>query len=775
MQNNYRATLWFALLLIVGLLFYGQLKQGFKVETNILKLLPQTEVDPFAEEAFTRFSDNNFKQLIIAVSASDKNGALDGAQRLSQQLSATKLIESFQSQLTQTEQRAIAELYFNHRFYLLSDKDRRLMHEEGRDPFIDDTLQLIYSPLSGRLVSLIPSDPYLLSYRYIQNINALNNKRNQAAELVDEFMVFNQNGRFTALLSARISSSPFDTDTQNELKGVIEKFERQNNELSILRTGALFYAQHAAASAKQEISTIGLGSLIAVIVLLLVAFRSSVPLLLTLSSLATGIFIALTVVHLTFSSIHILTLVFGSSLVGVAVDYSFHYFATANIHQRPLKHILIAITMGLISSVIGYVALFTAPFPGLRQMALFCAVGLAGAFFTVVLLFDRIPYKVNTPNWILNCFKLQFQMSRYVARPTFIILLLAAPIVAVFILSNTDENNDNIRQLQSIPDELYQQELQIKALVNAPATNQFFVVRADNPPELLRLLDQINPSLEQLVTNNAMGSYQHLAQFVPALKQQHNNYNLIGQYFLQDNQRELVELGLLQPDQVDELKQQYNNQEPLQLTDWLKSPLGQRFNYLWLGQVSQQYAAIITLNNIQDIPSLEAAASKHENLYFINKVDKISTMFANYRELALMMLILAIGAVFIVLTLKYRALIAGYVLMGPLVAGSLAIIINILINNSFNLFSTLALFLVFGIGIDYGLFYAEAKKRSSYISLAIGLSAITTLLSFGLLSLSQTPAIHAFGLTMLTGILTVFLLSPILGHLIYRHKGLKYE
>lgn len=774
MSTNIRTFIWILLLAVTGWLFSSHLSTGFKIETNILKLLPKTEIDPFAEQAFTRFSDNNFKQIIVAVSAADKNRVTDGAKQLINQLKQTELIASFTSQLSKEEQEAVAKLYFEHRFHLLTDSDRLLMQEQGSQPFVDATLQLVYSPLSGQLIRLIPTDPYLLSYRYLQGLNA-NGGKQQRGQLDDGFILFQQGESHTALISARLNTSPFDTHTQNTIADLLHAFEKNHSELTLLKTGAVFYAQHAAASAKEEISTIGLGSLIAVIILLVIAFRSVTPLLLTLTSLGTGIFIAFTVVHCFFGSIHVLTLVFGSSLVGVAVDYAFHYFASANKHRRPLRHILIAISMGLVSSVIGYIALFTAPFPGLRQMALFCATGLAGAFLTVVLLFDRIPYKVATPGWLLYCFKSHLRVSRRAANNAFISILLLAPLVAAYLLINTEQDNDNIRQLQSIPPELYQQEQQIKTLVNAPATNQFFVVKAANKQQLLDKLQQLEPLLQQLVSSAVIDGYQHLAQFVPSEQQQRDDHQLIGQQLLADHFNQLLDLGLLQPPQLAELKQDYRQQAPLDIGKWLDSPLGQRFGYLWLGQIEQQQASIITLNNIHDLDALQQAAQKHDYLYFINKVEKISTLFANYRELALLMLLIAIGVIFILLTLKYRPLIAIYVLLGPIVAAACAVMVNVGINGSFNLFSTLALFLVFGIGIDYGLFYAEAKIRSSYINLAIGLSAITTLLSFGLLSLSATPAIHAFGLTMLTGILTVFLLSPILGHRIYSVKGLQHE
>ena len=79
----------------------------------------------------------------------------------------------------------------------------------------------------------------------------------------------------------------------------------------------------------------------------------------------------------------------------------FHYFASSNDHKKPLPHIITAITLGLISSIIGYLALYTAPFPGLKQIALFCCIGLLCAYLTVVLLFDSFSKTIKTPACIL--------------------------------------------------------------------------------------------------------------------------------------------------------------------------------------------------------------------------------------------------------------------------------------------------------------------------------------------------------------------------------------
>ncbi|GAA0208617.1 MMPL family transporter [Kangiella japonica] len=775
MSINLRFVFWILLLLSIGGGFYSQLQKGLSVETNILRLLPTTEVNPFAEEAFERFSEQNFKKVILTIEAPTVEEAIISSKSLSAQLLQSGLVSSIDTQLSQQDQEAIAQLYFKHRFHLLSDADRALFQQQGSEPFIDATLQLVYSPLSSQLISLLPKDPYLLSYRYLQDVTDVSNSPQR--QLVDDVIMYRHQGKIYSVVSATLQASPFDSQAQQQLTHQLDDFQQDSPNIKLLYTGAIFYAHHAAASAKSEISTIGLGSLIGVILLLVLAFKSIRPLVLTLTSLGTGVFLGFTVTHLAFGSIHVLTLVFGASLIGVAVDYSFHYFASANESRRPLKHILGAITLGLVSSVIGYAALFSTPFPGLQQMAVFCAAGLIGAFLTVTLLFDKVNVNVNSPKAITTTFTFLSRFSLTFRHPTFLLALTALPVIAVILLSEVEDDNDNIRQLQSIPPELYQQEQTIQKMVASPATNQFFVVQADTTDELLNQLGSLNADLNTLVDRNAIEGYKHIAQFVPSRQVQDKNYLLLSNYLDRQSLSPLIELGLLNRQQLLSLVDNYlsSNGNHLDLQDWLQSPLGQRFSYLWLGEIENQVAAIITLHNIHNLEPLETLADKHEKLYFINKVDKVSAMFTEYREKALFMLGLALVAIFLLLSLKYSALIAGLILLAPIAASSLAIIVNILVAGSFNLFSTLALFLVFGIGVDYGLFYSESKKRSPYIVLAIGLSAITTFLSFGLLSLSQTPAIHAFGLTMLTGILSVFLLSPIFGHHIYRAQGVLDE
>lgn len=76
-----------------------------------------------------------------------------------------------------------------------------------------------------------------------------------------------------------------------------------------------------------------------------------------------------------------------------------------------------------------------------------------------------------------------------------------------------------------------------------------------------------------------------------------------------------------------------------------------------------------------------------------------------------------------------------------------------------NLFSMLAL--VLGIGINYTLFFSNPRGTPLTSLLAITLAMLTTLLTLGMLVFSATQAISSFGIVLVSGIFTAFLLSPL--------------
>lgn len=119
-------------------------------------------------------------------------------------------------------------------------------------------------------------------------------------------------------------------------------------------------------------------------------FRSPLPIALSMLALGVGMLTALAFGLWVFGTLHVGALLFGVSLIGVAVDYSLEYcseifYSGSKTPEQRMKTSVMGISLGTATTVIGYLTLFLAPFPGLKQVAAFSTIGLIGSWLTVVL------------------------------------------------------------------------------------------------------------------------------------------------------------------------------------------------------------------------------------------------------------------------------------------------------------------------------------------------------------------------------------------------------
>src|SRR5690606_34445704 len=127
-----------------------------------------------------------------------------------------------------------------------------------------------------------------------------------------------------------INRGALELGTQQQLVKTLGQAElnlkREFPELDIFHSGVFFFAANAATESRQDISLISIGSLVGIVILLLFAFSSLWPLILPFLSIAIGVSFAFAVIYTFFGSVHIITIVFGASLIGIVIDYSLHYF-----------------------------------------------------------------------------------------------------------------------------------------------------------------------------------------------------------------------------------------------------------------------------------------------------------------------------------------------------------------------------------------------------------------------------------------------------------------
>jgi predicted exporter len=531
----------------------------------------------------------------------------------------------------------------------------------------------------------------------------------------------------------------------------------------VLRAGVPLHAEAAASLASREINTIGWGSLAAVLLLVWLGFRSLRPIVCVALSLLIGTAVALTVTALVFGKVHLVTLVFGASLVGVAEDFGIHYFASRADSPQLAPRALMdklwpGMALALATSVVGYAVLALVPFPGLRQMALFSSVGLIAAFITVDAWFPALAgrQRAMTPLAEQIAATLRWRptpprsLSGW-AIAVFLLLLGAAGLMRL-------QGRDDLRQLQSSPVELLASQRQVQDLLRWPSPGQFFLVSADDEQGLLQREEALTASLARLRQGGLALGWTAVSDWVPSMARQRRAADLLERV----EPAVVAAVGAALDEQFERLAPP---QPPALLPQTL---LGQRagaaLRGLWLGQVSTsppRWASVVLLSGLNATTPLDEVARAGDGLAGVRWVDRvagISALLARYRTAMSALLVAGFIAVAAALWLRFRA-DAWRALLPSVLATMFSLAVLGWLGEPLQLFNVLALILLLGIGVDYGIFLVEHRgERSAWLAVVLG--AASTWLSFGLLSLSATPALHAFGLTMALGVAAVTVMSP---------------
>ena len=169
---------------------------------------------------------------------------------------------------------------------------------------------------------------------------------------------------------------------------------------------------------------------------------------------------------------------------------------------------------------------------------------------------------------------------------------------------------------------------------------------------------------------------------------------------------------------------------------------------------------MLLLNGLSptDLPALAQAGHALPGVRWVDKTAEYSGLLARYRIGMGWLLGLGYAAVLLALTWRFKR--AAWRALLPTALGTLLVLACFgWLGIPLQLFTVLALVLLLGMGVDYGIFLLEHPGDGT-AWLAVALAGVSTLLSFGLLALSSTPALHVFGLTMLIGEVLIWLLTP---------------
>ncbi|SFH18116.1 MMPL family transporter [Modicisalibacter xianhensis] len=758
------AWLWGAVLLACALGLAALLRDGLPADTRLTAMLPEDRQSPLIERADAQLGQSFEDRFVLLLSSSTLNA---DTHVLAQALTAANgntnppwlaRLDWRDTDLADQDPRDDLGQY---RYRLLTPALRQAIAADGGQSLVEPALRELFSP-TGQPQPV--TDPFGLLDHWLTFLDAV--LAESTVRPRDGLLTLQDDERTYALLIGQLARSPYDLTAQQALTSTIAEFEREHPEVSLLRSGLVFHAATGARQARQEITTIGLGALIGLVAVLCFVFRSPRVLGHMLLPLVGGVLFALPITLLLFGRLHLLTLAFGASLIGIAIDYALHVQCHRAVQGTAfrLRPLLPGLTLGLVSSLLAYLAQALTPMPGLRQMAVFAALGLLGAWLTVVLWLPRLtsPAHPFTDRLSRRLWQLTMPRRRLPPRLATLFAILLVSLVAWQL-----EADDSLRLLNPSPASLLEQEQQVQRLMGSNTGNRYYLVTAPSEAEVLSRLVALGATLSRWQQDGVSLRYTNLADSVPPPEVQQANLARVRQLYGEPLTTLLERAGL--PTRLAEQARQTLHDAPvLDVSSWLATSAGQGQARLWLGatdtrdasEKEPRFAAMLPLTDVDAslVPRLERLAQTREGVSYVDRVERLSGLLGQLRQHIAWWVAAAVAGLALLLAWRYRRW-TWRVLAPPL--GAILGVLGILAvaGIPLNVFSQLGLLLVLGIGLDAGIFSVEHARRAE-TWLAISLSTLTSLLAFGLLAFSATPALHYLGLSCLIGLALVWLLVP---------------
>ena len=751
----------FLVLLMAMLALAGwQWRNGPPLSANLMELVPGSTPDALELRAEERMQEPLNREMLVLVGHADRQHAIDLAQQLGEKWQASGLFEKVQWNL-QTDIPGLRQQLLQGRLAMLSPADRSELIEQPQ-AFIQQRVQSLFDPFTG--FSLVPSqDDWLGLTGRIQNSQPQHGS--VQLDLGSGALIANADGKSWVLLRARTQGNAFDMHLPLQVADLLSAAREQARQADaqLLAASGLLYAAEGQRQASREITWVGGGATLGILLLLLLAFRRWRVLLAFVPVVVGMLFGAVACVAL-FGHMHVMTLVLGSSLIGVAVDYPLHYLSKSwsmNAWRSwpALRLTLSGLSLSLATSCIGYLALAWTPFPALTQIAVFSAAGLVGAYLTAVCLLPAMlnNMELRPATWPLRIAECLLSMREAllsrIGTPVLLGLLLIFCAAGLWQLTSKND----IRQWISAPPQLLAEAQTIASITGYQPTSQFFLVRAADQQQLLERQTALSQRLDQLISLDKLQGYLALNQLLSPPEEQRHVRDALGKLPLY--WQPLIELGV----PANALQAELARLQALPIEDIdmaLAGPLGEPWRGLWLGATPDGVAGMVSLQGLNNPALLRVQALDLEGVQLVDRLGDLNNVFAATQISAAELKLLSCGLIVLLLILPFGLSGALRIVALPLLAALCSLASLGWLGQPLTLFSLFGLLLVTAISVDYAILMREQVGGAAVSLLGTLLAAVTTWLSFGLLAVSSTPAVSNFGLSVSLGLAFSFMLAP---------------
>lgn len=605
---------------------------------------------------------------------------------------------------------AAKTLLLEHSNYILSPESAAIIESGGGEKIFSEAKSKILSPYRASIFK-VSKDPFFLLEEYVKSLLEYGG----GWKMSDGFLEKEECGKFYA---AAILNTLNLTDA--ELESKIENLENlKNKDLEVYKSGARIHSLKASKKSKSEINFLSTISLTLVFALGFWAFGTAKIFLPMAISLCSSFVIALATLVFFFDKPHVCVLIFATSLIGLSVDYSYHYFSACKKFspEDAFKSIEKPLNKTLATTLVCFAVLYFSSLDLLKEISVFSIAGLISSYLFVRFFYPLIVKKLK-PDFKQSVLKIptpKLGRLKNIAVIALVSASLAGLIFAKFKTQATD---------LYVPDkDLLLQEKSVSEIFK-DTEKKLAIIKGSSIDGILTCEENVGAS--------------GISRFIPSLNRQEKNKRLIESLYEKYAEKLQKSIG------ANKKFEMPKGQKPLKIED-LKGTLFEDAVSSMLHGENGSWTAIIPVD-------------KNENfaLETFSPPEFLNGIFDSYMKSSAALIAASFLALAAMFALVFRRSFLKLILPVVLSAG-LPIFIFWILGANVNLFHILALFILMGLGIDYSIFHYS--NNSTLTKNAVFISFATSIIGFGALAFTSFKAISSIGEMLALGLGFAYFIS----------------
>lgn len=559
-----------------------------------------------------------------------------------------------------------------------------------------------------------------------------------------------------AVILATADAPPYDLAAQQRaLDAIREQAARFDPVIPVEIAGAPAIAVTTRDIIRGEVLRVSLLATLAAVLVLTVALRSLPAVVLALLPVLSGLLAGAAAVRIGFGEVHGISLAFGATLLGVTIDYPLHHLWRARVDDgvEPARAIRRPLLIGAISTACGFGALAIAGFSGLQQLAVLSVTGiLVAATVTSWVLPVLMPRPVVRPGSL----RIDPRCPHWLPPVLAVSLMLGGGIAAVTQLRMATD----LGTMSPVPSELASRDGELRRELGFPETRFLVRVSATGLEAVLRATERLAERLEHLAAEDRIERYDPVTRLLPSSLTQRERARALPAAGVLRSSVEAAIGGLpLRGDPFEPFIEDVDasrSLEPLRMNMLADGMIRDRIESRLLDR-GEHWTSLVYLGGIVDAAVIEAELEALPEARLIDLRAETGRLMTEYQQRAMLHFALGAGAIGLILligTARAGRTLAILAVAGGAVGGT--VLFLAVIGVSLSVFHVIALLLIVGLSIDYGVF-ARPGDRIGMESVA--LCAISSALAFAILATADIPLLRAIGSTVLCGTILSFVLA----------------